>query len=265
MVNSRLKIAFPLVCILLVVVFVTPAMAVDYAPGVSVGQWVKYNYIITSPGWETESKPAWAMIEIVEVSGKEVTLRISGEYENGTAITNVDGNPEVLTANIETGIISGQQRYIIAANLNEGDPILNKPGSDIINKTETRTYLGVSRSVNILNFTSSYMGYNLRVTFVYDKASGMSLEMETETTIIESGVTYEDSCSIIDTNIFGASSTPTPTPMPSPTQTPTPTPTSTPTDAPQQNSTIPFEWIALTAIVVLAVIVGALLILKKRK
>ena len=43
--NLRLKIAFPLVCVLLTVAFVAPVFAVDYNPGVSVGQWIKYgNY-----------------------------------------------------------------------------------------------------------------------------------------------------------------------------------------------------------------------------
>ena len=48
--NLRLKIAFPLVCILLTVAFVAPVFALEYNPGVSVGQWIKYgNYIATTP------------------------------------------------------------------------------------------------------------------------------------------------------------------------------------------------------------------------
>jgi len=197
MLNSRLKIAFPLVCVLLIVAFVAPVWAAEYNPGVSVGQWVKYgNYVVTTPA-ETVISPDWGMIEVVGVSGKEVTLRTTGAYMNGTAIPSEEG-----TCNIETGIINGHQRYILAANLNQGDKILNLAGSDIINKTETRTILGASRSVNILNFTNSYAGQNIRVTYIYDKASGMQLGMEMEITIIEPAVTYTNSYSIIDTNIF---------------------------------------------------------------
>ncbi len=48
--NLRLKIAFPLVCILLTVAFVAPVFAVEYNPGVSVGQWIKYgDYLVTTP------------------------------------------------------------------------------------------------------------------------------------------------------------------------------------------------------------------------
>ena len=57
MMNSRLKIAFPLVCVLLIVSFVAPVWAAEYNPGVSVGQWIKYgNYVVTTPA-ETVINP----------------------------------------------------------------------------------------------------------------------------------------------------------------------------------------------------------------
>jgi hypothetical protein len=196
MMNSRLKIAFPLVCALLIVAFVAPVWAAEYNPGVSVGQWVKYgDYVVTTPA-EASTNPDWSMIEVVGVSGKEVTLRITGAYKNGTTIP-----ASQLTCNIETGMTGGFQRYIIAANLNQGDKILNLAVSDTINKTETRKYLSASRSVNILNFTSSSPSQTSKVTYIYDKASGMQLGMEMETTITGTA-TYTNSYSIIDTNIF---------------------------------------------------------------
>jgi len=197
MMNPRLKIAFPMVFALLIVAFVAPVWAADYNPGVSVGQWVKYgDYVVTTPA-ETVISPDWSMIEVIGVSGKEVTIRITGAYKNGTAIP----SSEVI-CNIEAGRIDEWQRYIIAANLNQGDKILNLAVSDTINKTETRTILGASRSVNILNFTNSFGGQGMTVTYIYDKASGMHLGMEMEITIIEPAVTYTNSYSIIDTNIF---------------------------------------------------------------
>jgi len=195
--NSRLKIAFPLVCFLLIAAFVAPVWAVDSNPGVSVGQWVKYgDYVVTTPA-ETVISPDWSMIEVIGVSGKEVTLRLTGAYMNGTALP-----PSEVICNIDVGRVNEWQRYLIAADLNEGDKILNVAGSDIINKTETRTILGASRNVNILNFTYSAAGQDMTFTYIYDKASGMNLAMETEITIIEPGVTYTNSYSIIDTNIF---------------------------------------------------------------
>jgi hypothetical protein len=197
MMNSRLKIVFPLVCVLLMGAFVIPVSAVEYNPGVSVGQWVKYgDYVVTTPA-ETVFSPDWSMIEVVGVSGKEVTLRITGAYMNGTAIP----ASEVI-CNIDVGRINEWQRYIIAADLNEGDKILNVAESDTINKTETRTILGASRSVNILNFTYSAAGQDMTFTYIYDKASGMNLEFEMKINIIEQAVTYTNSYRIVDTNIF---------------------------------------------------------------
>ena len=151
MLNSRLKIAFPLVCVLLIAAFVAPVWAAEYNPGVSVGQWIKYgNYVVTTPA-EAITSPDWAMMEVIGISGKEATLRITGAFMNGAAIPSSQ-----VICNIEAGRINEWQRYSIAANLNQGDKILNLGVSDTINKTETRTILGTSRSVNILNFTNSY-------------------------------------------------------------------------------------------------------------
>ena len=188
---------FSVVCALMLATIVAPVMATDYNPGVSVGQYVKYgNYVVTTPA-QSVTSPDWSKIEVVGVSGNEVTLRITGAYMNGTAIPTSQ-----LTCNIKDGMTNGQQRYLIAANLNQGDKILNLQTADTINKTETRTILGTSRSVNILNFTSSYAGQNMKAVYIYDKESGMHLGMDMEITIIESAVTYTNSYTIIDTNIF---------------------------------------------------------------
>jgi hypothetical protein len=197
MMNSRLKIVFPLVCVLLMGAFVVPASATEYNPGVSVGQWIKYgDYVITTPA-ESVISPDWSMMEVIGVSGKEVTLRITGAYMNGTAIP-----PSELLCNIDVGRVNEWQRYIIAANLNQGDKILNTATADTINTTETRTILGAIRSVNILNFTYSAAGQDMTFTYIYDKASGMNLGFEMKINIIEQAVTYTNSYSIIDTNIF---------------------------------------------------------------
>ena len=197
MISSRLKIAFPLACVLLMATFVAPVRATEYNPGVSVGQWIKYgDYVLTTPA-ESVISPDWSMMEVIAVSGKEVTLRITGAYMNGTALP-----PSEVICNIDVGRTNEWQRYIIAADLNEGDKILNTATADTINTTETRTILGASRSINILNFTYSAAGQDMTFTYIYDKASGMNLEFEMKITIIEQAVTYTNSYRIIDTNIF---------------------------------------------------------------
>jgi hypothetical protein len=199
--NSRLKIAFPLICALLLAAFVAPVSATEYNPGVSVGQWIKYgNYVVTTPA-ESVISPDWSMIEVIGVSGKEVTLRLTGAYMNGTAIPSSEIIANIETYRITEGMFE-YQNYLLAANLNQGDKTLNVADAPTINKTETRTILGTSRSVNILNFTNSYPGQAMKSVIIYDKASGMSLGMEMEITIIAQAVTYTNSYSIIDTNIF---------------------------------------------------------------
>ena len=97
------------------------------------------------------------------------------------------------------------QGYIIAANLNQGDAI-PPPNTYSLNQTVDRTYLGTTRSVNILNVTVSTSDYNTTQYYVYDKLSGMLLE-STSTTITEAQpqpITSTYSYSIIETNIFGS-------------------------------------------------------------
>jgi hypothetical protein len=133
----------------------------------------------------------------------------TGQFKNGTALP---GNGTTAVWNIETGTEDGTpstQGPIIASNLNHGDSI---PPLDTyyVNQSESRTYLGSNREVNILNVEINTSDYNSTLTYIYDKVSGMLLESFTQTTIQSEPqpVTSSYSYSIIDTNIF--SSTPTP-------------------------------------------------------
>jgi hypothetical protein len=231
--DLKLGIALVLTCALLMTLAV-PVLAVDYNPGVSVGQWVEYGkFVLDGQGTETNR----TRVEVVAVSGKEVTLSTWTEYRNGTDET-VDK-----IYNVETGTVDGQPASfpggaIIAANLNEGDAIPPVDLGYIANTTETRTYLGVSRSVNIVSYTFSGEGYTISENFTYDKASGMLLELEGETVVAEITQTYSQG--IIDTNIFGVEPTPTPT------------------------EGIPVEYLYVGVAVVIIVVVAAVIMLKKR-
>ena len=146
MLDFKLKIVAALAFVLLVT-FVAPVLAVEYDLGVSVGQYVKYgNYYGVNTG--TVQFLAWEKKEVVAVSGKEVTLRTTGQFKNGTAMPH---SGDTYVYNVETGATNethGDLKSIIAANLNEGDVV--PPGTFVVNKTEIRTYMGVSRVVNIL-------------------------------------------------------------------------------------------------------------------
>jgi hypothetical protein len=171
----------------------TRVLAVDYNPGVSPGYYVNFD----------DS----SRIEVTAVSGKTIT------YYNRDHI--------LCVYDLETGMTNGTQYYIshiIAANLYEGDAIPPASQTLKVEKTETRTFLGQSRSVNIVNSTTMFGNYMYRV---YDRATGMMLESQTEGHTVTA----------IQTNIFTAA-TPSSTPTLTPEATPTPTPTSQPTATP---------------------------------
>ena len=185
--------------------FALPVFAVDYNPGVSAGQYVRYgNFVGTGPGVELFNDYDWQKLEVTSVSGKEVTLLSTGQLKNGAA---TPGNGTVQVWNVETGTEDGTpsvQGPIIAGNLNEGDPI-PPPGTYSVNQTETRTYLGVSRIVNILDSTISTPDYTTTLTYVYDRVSGMLLEAASETTqTLPEQTTSKYSYSVTETNIFGS-------------------------------------------------------------
>lgn len=190
--------------------FTLPALAVTYNTGVSNGQYVKYdNFVGTGPGVEAFNDYDWLKLQVTRVSGKTVTLLSTGQYKNGTAIP---GDGTVSVWNIETGTEDGvpsTQGPIIAANLNQGDAI---PPTNTykVNNTESRKYFGVTRTVNVLDASISTPDYNTSVTYVYDKASGMLLESNTETTTQADtqSITTTVSYIIVETNIFSSSSSP---------------------------------------------------------
>ncbi len=208
----KLKLLAALLFAALLAAFLFPVLALTYNPGVESGQYVKYgNFVGVGQGVEAFNNYDWLKLQVTSVSGKDVTLLSTSQFKNGTAI---EGNGTISIWNIETGTQDGvpsTQGPIIAANLNQGDPIppLN---TYVVNRTESRTYLGVSRTVNILDASLSTPDYNATLMYVYDKASGMLLESTTQTVTQADPqpITTTISYSIIETNIFGSTANPSP-------------------------------------------------------
>ena len=200
--NSRFFKVFVITGALLFV-FV-PVFAQDYGPGVTEGQYVTYgNFVGFGPGFESFNDYAWLKLEVVGVSEKEVTLFSTGQFKNGDAIP---GNGTTIIWDVKAGTENGTpstQGPIIAANLLQGDAI-PPPNTYRINKTEDRTYLGISRKVNILEVTISTPDYDTELKYVYDRVSGILLESSSATTQKPELITSEYSYSIIETNIIGS-------------------------------------------------------------
>ena len=209
------NLKFPLSILLATVILFAlalPVFAVDYNPGVTVGQYIKYgNFSGNGQGFEAFNDCGLLKLQVTSVSGKQVTLLSTGQFKNGTTLP---GNGTSSIWNIETGTEDGTpstQGPIIAANLNQLDAI-PPPDTYSVNQSESRTYLGFIRTVNILTVEISTSDYNSTLTYVYDKLSGILLESSTQTMTKSEPqpVASSYSYSIIETNIFG--STPNPSP-----------------------------------------------------
>jgi hypothetical protein len=228
-------------------VHVKTALSREYSPGVSAGMYVKYgNFTGVGPNSEYVNDYDWLRNEVFAVSGKEVTLQTYGQFKNGSSISGTSS----WIFNVESGEVNGTTLglpFVIAANLNEGD-VVPSIGTFAVNKTETRMYVGVSRTVNILNWTQSALGYSFSQAYTFDRASGMLLELDMIQTTPDS--TTKFSFSVVETNIFSVPApTPTPTPPPSqststtasstpaPTSAPAPWPTSSPAPEPTGSPT----------------------------
>jgi hypothetical protein len=201
-----------IITVVILVALVLPVLAIQYNVGVTSGQYVKYgNFVGSGPGYEAFNDYGFLNLQVVSVSSDAVTLLSTGQFKNGTALP---GNGTTDVWNIETGTDNGTpstQGPIIAANLNQGDAI-PPPNTYAVNQTADRTYLGTTRSVNILNVTVSTPDYNSTLNYVYDKLSGMLLESTSTTTTQAQPqpITSTYSYSIVETNIFG-STIPSPT------------------------------------------------------
>jgi hypothetical protein len=181
----------------------------DYLPGVTKGQYVKYgNFVGTGPGLEAYNNNDWMKYEATDINNSRVTLLLTGQFKNGTTIL---GSGEYWTYDITyNSIVNGTPAVysiIIAGNLNKGDlvaPNIENP-FDTVNDTQTRTYIGNSRSVNIIEYTNSSETSTTKLTCIYDKESGMLMEARGETTETQPFTTTKQfSYSVTETNIFSS-------------------------------------------------------------
>jgi hypothetical protein len=179
----------------LLLALLSPVLAVNYVPGVKEGDYVFFGNFV---GVNLDDDYDWEKFEVVSVTGKEVTLYASGQLVDGTPIANTGWT----VYNVETGVDNETHSFlpnVIASNLNQGDVVPSPEQTLIINKTEIRTYMGVSRTVNLLSFeeTNEY-----RYSMVYDKESGMVLEIANMFYTPVGQVGKAISYNVVDTNIF---------------------------------------------------------------
>lgn len=176
--NCRI-VFFTLFSTFLLLALVVEASATTRTVGVSVGNTFTYGITVSWSSNDTSAtfpsnlvdynNTQWGKINITAISGTNVTGQMTSHYKNGTEKTQggwVDvntGNSENLTENV------------ISANLAQGDSMYNSSlyNTYVINNTVTRTYLGVGRQTNHLNYTYPNGSTNL----YWDKTTGILVEI----------------------------------------------------------------------------------------
>src|SRR5437773_1860697 len=195
---SQSKVVQVLTLLLIIIGISSPVFivhAASYTPGVSVGQWAKYETLYDrcqssdptmcqSQGNGDLNDTDYGLIRIVDVSGTTVTFQLFTQYKNGT--TSSEGaQVDVATgySNVSSiGSGAPSDYFVLAGGLQMGDHIWDSSTAPTLNLTITEQVLGVSRSVNFLNYTFSYSipgEYSISTStgFAFDQASGIFLEV----------------------------------------------------------------------------------------
>ena len=170
-----------LVVVLLLSVFQSSFAA--YTVGVKAGDWMKYQVTLTWTGTEPGTSDfgelggaEYMKGEIVSVDGTTVTARVSMHMKNGSDIE------QTLIGNVATG--SGNLTiFMIPSGMQEGDAFPSRLFGDqattlTVTNTETKTYCGTSRTVNIYSLTApSTNGFSASIAANWDQATGVLVEI----------------------------------------------------------------------------------------
>src|SRR5205809_787161 len=228
---SQSKVVQVLTLLLIIIGISSPVFivhAASYTPGVSVGQWAKYETLYDrcqssdptmcqSQGNGDLNDTDYGLIRIVDVSGTTVTFQLFTQYKNGT--TSSEGaQVDVATgySNV-TSFASGApyDYFILAGGLQMGDQIWSASNAPKFNQTAMEPVLGVSRTVNTLNYTTSYSAYGssllLSTVFKFDQQSGIFIGFSFNSTTTSSSYGNSQTAfalGMVDNNIWLSSTLP---------------------------------------------------------
>ena len=172
-----------------------------YSVGVKGGDWVKYEG--SASGFEPDefldlSQMEWMRGEVLGVSGTTVTVHMTAHHKNGSE------SVQKLVGDVATA--SGNLTFMIMpAGLEKGDafPIAMFDLGQVslfINDTVSRTYIGVSRSVNVLSLSVSENFVSLEVAGYWDQATGVLMELSMQVSALNENM--QMSFKAIETNMW---------------------------------------------------------------
>lgn len=160
-----------------------------YTAGVKPGDWMKYNVTLLWTGTTPDTSDfgelgaaEYMKGEILSVDGTIVTAKMSMHMKNGSDIE------QTLVGNVATG--SGNLTiFIIPSGMNKGDnfPFMmfgDSTSTFTITDTESKTYCGTSRTVNIYSLTTpATYGYSATIAANWDQATGVLVELSMSMTM----------------------------------------------------------------------------------
>ena len=179
--------------------------------GVSEGDWFKYNLSMDFDSLLNMTSEEFSFADfligetvtltIQNVSGTNVTGVFTIEYENGTEYSQ-SGSVDLTTG-------EGDLRsWLIAADLNAGDPLYTSEPDEMINETSVQTYFWGARETNHLiysyNFTSEEDYSYLSVDMFWDKETGVVTKLSFEADAFVNGTVIDASAEwlITDSSII---------------------------------------------------------------
>jgi hypothetical protein len=154
-----------------------------YTVGVKPGDWMKYQVTLSWTGTEPDTSDfgelgaaEYMKGEILSVDGTSVRAKMSMHMTNGSDVE------QTLVGNVATG--SGNLTiFIIPSGMEKGD---NFPGMMFgddtstltITDTESKTYCGTSRTVNIYSLSApAVSGFSASIAANWDQATGVLVEL----------------------------------------------------------------------------------------
>jgi len=162
----HLKLPIKLATILLIFVFASNSSGfAQLQIGVKKDDWIEYNVTYTGSPSPLHNIN-WARMEILDVQGDNITVKITSRYSNGKT--------ENITSTLNLAIGHMIDDFIIPANLESGDKFYDENyGNITIAKTEQHEYAGATRSA-----VYATAGNN---TYIWDQATGVSVEGNSQT------------------------------------------------------------------------------------
>jgi hypothetical protein len=174
------RLAYTIIIVFILVLGLSNAAFAELSVGVKKGDWIEYQVSYT--GSPTAGHDInWARMEMLDVQGTNITVKITSRYSNGTT-ENITSN-----LNLETGQLIDD--FIIPANLKSGQTFYDENlGNVTISKAEQHQYAGVTRTVLYASASQN--------TYVWDQATGISVEGTAQ------GTDYYMHTVAVDTNMW---------------------------------------------------------------